>query len=57
MNYIEVYFEKVKKADERYPELDDRFCVKCGYALVKGSINYIEGLHIDGCPDEQLGSE
>lgn len=44
------YYEKMlEKADEEYPELEDRYCSVCGSRLVKGSYNYHEGVHIDGC--------
>ena len=48
------YHELVKKAEEKYPNLEDRYCRKCGDVLVRGSINYYEGIHIDGCPCDEL---
>lgn len=44
------YDELLEKGKEENPDLPDRECSKCGEELVRGSINYSRGHHIDGCP-------
>jgi ribosomal protein S27AE len=47
--HYQEYMEQVEVADEMHPDLEDKWCPRCGTFLVKGSINYGEGFHIDGC--------
>ena len=47
---LEAYEEKLhQKADADYPDMEDRYCPYCGRRLVRGSISYFEGYHIDSC--------
>jgi hypothetical protein len=47
---LEEYEErKHQEADKKYPYLEDRYCSDCGRRLVRGSVSYYEGRHIDSC--------
>lgn len=48
---LDWYYEKLEKADQEHPDMEDKYCHKCGMFLVKDSINYHEGYHFDGCPN------
>lgn len=49
-NFYNDYEEKLhQEADKKYPNLEDRHCWQCGSRLVKGSISYYEGFHLDSC--------
>lgn len=50
----EMYQMDIDKGEKNYPDLEDRTCPKCGWLLVRGSINYHEGFHFDGCPTDEV---
>lgn len=46
----EDYLEDLhRKADAEFPDLTDRHCPNCGERLVRGSISYNYGYHMDSC--------
>lgn len=44
------YDVMVERGKKDFPQMEDRHCSKCGEELVRGSYNYHQGRHIDGCP-------
>lgn len=52
LNYREYYQKLLEESEWKYPELEDKYCPKCGAFLVHNSISYWEGFHIDGCPND-----
>jgi hypothetical protein len=47
------YNKGVAEGERKFPNLKDRYCPKCGWVLVRGSIGYDEGWHFDGCPTDE----